>query len=55
MVEHTFDPWISKLVGPIVATQGLVKGTGWGFPFMVPLKQSKIVAQREGADSRAHF
>ena len=22
MVEHTFDPWISKLVGPGLAIQG---------------------------------
>ena len=22
MVEHTFDPWIAKLVGPILAIQG---------------------------------
>ena len=33
----------------------VVKGTAWAFPYMVPLKQTKTVAQREGADSRAHF
>ena len=27
----------------------LVKGTGWGFRYMVPLKPTKRVAQREGA------
>ena len=33
----------------------LVKGTGWGFPYMVPLKPTKTMVQSEGADSRAHF
>ena len=33
----------------------LVKGNGWGFPYMVSLKPTKTVAQGEGADSRAHF
>ena len=33
----------------------LVKGIDWGFPYMVSLKPTKTVAQREGADSRAHF
>ena len=33
----------------------LVKGTGWGFPYMVSLQPTKTVAQSEGADSRAHF
>ena len=32
-----------------------MKGTGWGFPYMVSLNPTKTVAQREGADSRAHF
>ena len=32
-----------------------MKGTGWGFPYMGPLKETKTVAQSEGADSGAHF
>ena len=30
-----------------------MKGTSWGFPYMGPLKETKTVAESEGADSRA--
>ena len=32
-----------------------MKGTSWGFAYMAPLKETKPVAESEGADSRAHF
>ena len=32
-----------------------MKGIGRGFPYVGPLKEMKIVAQSEGADSRAQF
>ena len=35
--------------------KALLKDTGLGFPYTVPLKQTKTVVQREGADNRAHF
>ena len=31
-----------------------MKGAGWGFPYMGPLKETKRVAQSEEADSQAH-